>query len=101
MGNKKNSLNVTFEKPYLLTTTYPKFDTSWHVVATETGDLYDKNGKYYYALYWEETGSTEVDFSKGFYVTKENAIDFLEEKLTIIGLNDKEKNEFIMYWLLF
>ena len=34
-----------------------------------------------------------------FYVTKDNAINFLEEKLTILGLNAKERNEFIMYWL--
>ena len=36
---------------------------------------------------------------RSFYVNKDNAIDFLEEKLSIIGLNDKERNEFIMYWL--
>ena len=28
-----------------------------------------------------------------------NAINFLEEKLSILGLNNKERNEFIMYWL--
>ena len=49
--------------------------------------------------YWEEEKNHYVDFSEGFYVTKENAIDFLEEKLSIIGLNSKERNEFIMYWL--
>ena len=39
------------------------------------------------------------NFEEGFYVTKDNAINFLEEKLTILGLNAKERNEFIMYWL--
>ena len=92
-------VSVTFEKPWLLTTTYPKFIKSWDVTANKNGDLYDKNGKYYYGLYWEESGSTKVDFKEGFYVTKDNAIKFLEDKLTTIGLNDKERNEFIMYWL--
>jgi hypothetical protein len=59
----------------------------------------DKNGKYYYGLYWEEDSNHKLDFQEGFYVSKENAISFLEEKLSIIGLNDKERNEFIMYWL--
>lgn len=59
----------------------------------------DANGKNYYALYWEESEPEPVDFSKGFYVTKAEAADFLEEKLTEIGLNDRERNEFIMYWL--
>lgn len=92
-------VNVTFEDPSLLTTTYPKFKNSWEVTADRNGDLHDKDGKYYYGLYWEEEGSTYVDFREGFYVTKDNAIDFLEEKLSIIGLNDRERNEFIMYWL--
>lgn len=90
---------VKFEKPELLTTTYPKFVREWNVLAKSNGDLYDKNGKYYYALYWEEKKNHNVDFGTGFYVESDNAIEFLEEKLSIIGLNDRERNEFIMYWL--
>lgn len=96
---KKTNITVTFTNPKMLTTTYPKYNGSWQVVAYPNGDLYDKSNNYYYALYWEEIKNHEVDFKEGFYVTKENAISFLEEKLTIIGLNAKERNEFIMYWL--
>ena len=98
---KENNTKITveFEKPQLLTTTYPKFASKWNVKANKNGDLYDQNGKYYYGIYWEENRSTPVDFTEGFYVTKETAIEFLEEKLDIIGLNKKERNEFIMYWL--
>lgn len=96
---KKTNVTVTFEHPELLTTTYPKYNKSWKVTANKNGDLYDSNRKYYYGLYWEEKGSNNVTFDEGFYVTKDNAIEFLEEKLHTIGLNDKEKNEFIMYWL--
>lgn len=96
---EKTKINVSFEKPQLLTTTYPKFINSWEVTAKANGDLYDNNNKYYYGLYWEEEGSTDVDFKTGFYVTKNNSIKFLEDKLSIIGLNDRERNEFIMYWL--
>ena len=96
---KKTKVNVTFDNPSALTTTYPKFKNSWNVTAYPSGDLYDKNGNYYYALYWEEKENHNIDFKEGFYVTKDNAIKFLEEKLSLIGLNAKEKNEFIMYWL--
>ena len=98
---KKDNTKVTvsFSKPNLLTTTYPKYKNMWEVTANKNGDLHDSDNKYYYGLYWEEEGSTKVDFKEGFYVTKDNAIEFLEEKLSILGLNDKEKNEFIMYWL--
>ncbi|MBO5095445.1 MAG: hypothetical protein J6B98_01030 [Bacilli bacterium] len=95
----KTNITINFENEEYLTTTYPKFKNSWQILAYPNGDLYDYNGKYYYALYWEEKYTNLVDFSEGFYVTKDNAIQFLEEKLSIIGLSDREKNEFIMYWL--
>ena len=96
---KDTNVKVEFEHPEYLTTTYPKYNKSWNVLAKPNGDLYDNNGKYYYALYWDETRYNEVDFKEGFYVESKDAIKFLEEKLTTIGLNDKERNEFIMYWL--
>ena len=96
---EETKVKVTFEHPELLTTTYPKFNNEWNVLVKPNGDMYDKDGKYYYALYWEEEYNNKVDFSEGFYVTKDNAISFLEDKLSTIGLNDRERNEFIMYWL--
>ena len=96
---KETKVTINFEHEENLTTTYPKFKDNWVVKAHPNGDLYDENGKYYYGLYWEEEKNHDVSFNEGFYVTKDNAIDFLEEKLTILGLNPKERNEFIMYWL--
>lgn len=96
---KQTDITINFEKEENLTTTYPKFKEEWKVTAHPNGDIYDKDNKYYYGLYWEENANHKVDFKEGFYVSKENAISFLEEKLSTIGLNAKEKNEFIMYWL--
>ena len=95
----KTEVEVSFARPERLTTTYPSFTGAWKVTAYPNGDLYDKDNKYYYALYWEEDRPKEVEFSSGFYVEDHQAIAFLEDKLTIIGLNDRERNEFIMYWL--
>ena len=95
----ETNVKVEFAHPEYLTTTYPKYNKSWNVVAKPNGDLVDKDGKYYYALYWDEMRYSEVDFKEGFYVEGCNAIEFLEEKLSLIGLNDRERNEFIMYWL--
>ena len=93
------NLEITFTNPENLTTTYPKYENGWNVKVLKDGSIYDKNNNYYYALYWESNYNHKVDFTNGFYVTKDNAIEFLEEKLTILGLNAKERNEFIMYWL--
>ena len=96
---KQEKVTVTFDNPEVLETTYPKYNGKWEVTANTDGSLYDKDGKYYYALYWDEQKVHPVDFKEGFYVTKNNAIKFLEEKLEYIGLSPKEQNEFIMYWL--
>ena len=96
---EKTNVTVTFDKPDNLTTTYPKYKNNWSITAYPNGDLYDSDNKYYYALYWEELKNHEVTFNEGFYVNKDNAIEFLESKLTTLGLSPRERNEFIMYWL--
>ena len=96
---EKMNVSVSFENESLLETTYPKFNGSWDVEVFPDGSIYDKDGKYYYALYWDEKNTNNVKFNEGFYVEDDEAIEFLEEKLSIIGLNDRERNEFIMYWL--
>lgn len=96
---EKTNITVNFAHEDYLLTTYPKYNQEWQVTAHPNGDLYDKENNYYYALYWEENNYEKYSFKEGFYVTKDNAISFLEEKLTLLGLNSRERNEFIMYWL--
>lgn len=96
---KTTKVTVSFEHPEYLETTYPKYIDKWEVKAHSNGDLYDNSGSYYYALYWDEKQVHSVDFSTGYYVNKDNAISFLEQKLSYIGLSRREANEFIMYWL--
>ena len=43
-------------------------------------------------------GNNEIK-EDGFIVKGEEVASFLEEKLEILGLNYKEKEEFIVYWL--
>ena len=96
---KTTNVTVTFAHNDWLTTTYPKFNNSWNVTVNPNGNMTDSNGRTYYALYWEEKLNHNISFDTGFYVEGKDAIKFLEEKLAIIGLNEREANEFIMYWL--
>lgn len=91
-------VSVQMEKSNNIITSYPKYNDGWNVFVEKDGTII-LNDKMYYALYWDEYNDNVVDFHEGFYVTKDSAISFLEEKLNIIGLNYKEANEFIMYWL--
>ena len=93
-------VTITLSNPEDLTTTYPKYNKEWKVRALTDGTLIDKKGNKYYALYWESESNRKNSIKEdGFIVKGEDAASFLEEKLEILGLNYKEVNEFIMYWL--
>ena len=90
-------LNIKYSK---FTTIYPKFNgkNSWNVKAKPNGDILI-NDKTYPYLFWEAESYAPYDTNEGFIVSEKNAEKFLEEKLEILGLNEKEKTDFITYWL--
>lgn len=79
--------------------TYPRYNKGWDVSAQPNGTLYDTTGRSYYGLYWEADAYQDMSFSTGYVVSNNELIPFLEEKLEILGLSEREANEFIMYWL--
>ena len=79
--------------------TYPAYNNGWKVTAEPDGTLTAADGKTYSYLFWEGHSDTEYDFSRGFVVKGSDTAEFLENKLTELGLNAKEANEFIVYWL--
>ena len=93
-------INVQLSYDGKLTTTYPKYpENGWEIKAQPDGTLIDENGRKYYALYWEGEPREALGISEGFVVSKEETITFLEKKLELLGLNEKETNEFIIFWL--
>ena len=82
------------------TATYPLYENGWRVTARPDGTLCDKEGREYNYLYWEGHSDVFVsNMDKGFVVERDNYIQFLEDKLSEIGLTDKEACDFITYWL--
>lgn len=79
---------------------YPKFshDSTWDVHA-EPGSQLTVGGKNCPYLFWETDFYPNLDFTKGFIVTAENGMEFLEQKLEQIGLTERERFEFITFWL--
>ena len=85
-----------------ITCSYPTYTSGgWNVLAKPTGDLIDLNsGRNFYSLYYECDNSEQFSMKKdGFVVESEKLVDFLEEKLSILGLTEREAEEFIVYWL--
>lgn len=87
----------TKEKPSFM---YPPYNGVWKTKATQTGDLIIAKAIYPY-LFWEGNISlqaSDINTHEGFIVTKENLISFFEEKLSEMGLTQKEKTDFITFW---
>ena len=97
---KKTNVKVKLGNEKILTCTYPKYEEKWDVVAESSGNLLDKKtNKNFYGLYWEGKVKDKLKIKEGFCVRGIDTSSFLEEKLSILGLNERETNEFIMYWL--
>jgi hypothetical protein len=92
---------VTLDYDGDLTCVYPAFDSgnTWTVHARPDGTLTDADGQTYNYLYWEGVTDTEYGFSQGFCVAGSDTAAFLEDALAQLGLNRREANEFIVYWL--
>lgn len=82
-----------------LTCTYPNYQNGWQVTAQPDGTLTDSTGMAYNYLYWEGTVNTQWDMTTGFCIPGNETAAFLETSLEKLGLNRKEANEFIVYWL--
>ena len=93
-------VNVVLKNSSLLTTSYPKYNDGWTVIAKPNGTLKELNSsREYYGLYYEGNDNNVTMQKDGFVVKGEDTINFLEEKLKLLGLNERESNEFIIYWL--
>lgn len=98
---KETNVSVVLNRSEKITCSYPKYATGWNVLAKPNGDLIDlNNNKNLYALYYECENDKIFEIQKnGFVIKSENVAEFLEDKLAILGLTDREKEEFIVYWL--
>ena len=97
---QKQKVDVKLNYEGTLTHSYPKYSESgWQVTADPNGNLWDENNKEYYALFWEGIPTQQIVPKDGFVVPGKETAAFLEDKLAYLGLNRREANEFIMYWL--
>ena len=89
------NLNISEGK---FTVVYPQFnekENTWNVEGNPNGDI-KLNNKMYPYLFYECDSYFAQETNEGFIVEDKNAIDFLEEKLKILGLNDKEMTDLLL-----
>ncbi len=94
-------VSVKLLKDESITCSYPKYKDEWKVLAKSDGILKDLDtNRQLYSLYYESKNNIKFRVEKeGFVVKGEDTISFLEDKLAILGLTEREAEEFIIYWL--
>ena len=98
---KKQAINVKVTPKTDFLFTYPEYPTTgWDIVAYPSGKIDYENRTYNY-LFWEGTYPTiiEENVRTGFIVNSDTLIQFFENTLTTIGLNNLEQADFITYWV--
>ena len=102
-SDKDLNVNIQLDSRVSIDFTFPEYNDSWDVKVLEKSGISCKNKTYPY-LFWD--GSGDLNFEKdecnnslkGFFIESKDAISFLEEKLTALGLNATEQTDFITFW---
>ncbi len=95
----KAQISVKLDYNGVLTHTYPAYDYGWNVTAYPNGVIIDGDGEQYPYLFWEGVSKVKYDMSMGFCVEGNKTEQFLKDKLSYMGLNKKELQEFISFWV--
>lgn len=99
---EETKINVKVRYEDRLTVSYPKYNSNgWEILAQPDGTLTDlTTNRELYCLYYEANNAMDpCTYKDGFIVKGEDSAKFLEEKLAILGLTEREAEEFIIYWL--
>lgn len=96
---EKMTLRVALDYAGTVMAEYPQtINHEWEVTAYPDGQL-EIDGRTYRYLFWD--GLTSLSPShrmEGFVVSQKELPSFLEEKLSLLGLNSVEQADFITYW---
>jgi hypothetical protein len=96
----KISMDVKVNINGSLTYTNPLYNDGWKVEVSPGGQIKSLGtGEYFNYLLWEGIGLNYPKQKEGWVIKRENIDSFFDEKLTKLGLNDKEANDFKEYWL--
>ncbi len=97
---KKQHVSVKLDYTGTITVSSPEYkNNGWEVEAEPDGTLLADDGKEYPYIFWEGIREMAFDLSEGFCVKGADTEGFLKEKLSYMGLTEKEATEFINFWL--
>ncbi|RAX19131.1 transcriptional initiation protein Tat [Actinomyces sp. Z5] len=100
---EQTDIEVALDYAGELTFTYPEpavtsTGVSWQVTASPDGTLTDAGSRSYPYLFWEGINPALMTQTEGFVVQAHEVTAFLEDKLAVLGLTEREAAEFITFW---
>lgn len=98
---KTQEVKVSVKPKGGVTESIPAYEKGWKVKATPEGKIFDlKTNEEYPYLFWESKDrNTQIDMSKGFCIPVVELNMFFKEKLSKLGLNEKEIADFNEFWI--
>ena len=102
-SSKVLDVAIEFDFQGELKFTYPKYYNGWNVCVDQNKIVDYETGRGYPYLFWE--GEMEDlayvqngEVFEGFLIQTDSVISFLEDQLTNMGFNDRERTDFITFW---
>jgi hypothetical protein len=98
---KKQKVSINLDFNGTLRATYPLYKNNWEFMADTDGSLTDlKTGEHFQYLFYDGYSNADYTLYKnGFCIKTDTVVDFLKHTLAYIGLNEKERNDMISFWL--
>jgi len=98
---KMTEYQVIMDSSIPIVASYPKIDErKWIVRAYPDGRIIEtRSGKEYYGLFWEGGNWSAKNNDSGLVVKSEYFPEVLDSLLIIKGLNYREREEFVTFWI--
>ncbi|MCL4339341.1 hypothetical protein M1271_06665 [Patescibacteria group bacterium] len=98
---QKENINVKLGTKGVITISDPPYipESGWNVTAYKGGRLETRTGKSYPYLYYEANLAKVKIENTGKVVQIDGLKKYIQKELTDLGLNDKETDDFLGYWL--
>jgi len=99
--NNPTKVSVKLGEEIRWTATYPKMvNGGWDVEATSSGEFTDlHSGKQYYGIFWDAQYWKHPAQDSGFMASSDRFPEILDSLLELKGLNFKEREECVTFWL--
>ncbi len=95
----ERTMEVSVKVGARVTKSEPYYGAGWQAIARPNGQLL-VGGQTYDSLFWEGLGyGSYPEITEGVIVARPQVEETIRSQLTLIGLKDKEVNDFLTFWL--